>query len=462
VVAPTGDLDARDAWIVVVSGALGIVRRAIAPGRPIVLGRGDDVDLVVHDSSISRRHARIWAGDPARIEDLGSRNGTHVAGRRLALGEIATLPVGSVAEIGSAFFVLYRGAIAGDGAAPGASASPASEPLVIDEAMRQIYAQLDTVAPSSLSVLVLGETGTGKEIYARALHARSSRAAQVFVSLNCATLTEALLESELFGHDKGAFTGAVAAKPGLFELADGGTLLLDEIGDLPLAIQPKLLRVLETGEVMRVGGLRPRSVDVRVVAATNADLPAAIAAGRFRSDLYYRINGVVVTLPPLRARTAEILPLARQFAAAMARARGHATPVFTPAAERVLRDHAWRGNVRELKGCVQRAVLFTAERGVIDAADFQLEAVAPPGAIDAATTAAAVASANGEAPAGPPSPPHERERILEALQRAHGNQKEAAKLLGYSRQTLAKKLDAHAIGRPRKAVARAMSRRSPG
>jgi two-component system response regulator AtoC len=446
VVAPTGDRQVKDDWILVVSGALGIVRQAIAPGSEIVLGRGDDVDIDVQDSSISRRHARLRIGDPLRVEDLGSRNGTYVQGHRLAAGEVATLPIGSVAEIGSAFFVLYRGAIAvGGSGRPVTALQQPSDLLVVDEAMRRLYDLLDTVAPSALSVLVLGETGTGKELYARELHARSSRAGQPFLCLNCASLTESLLESELFGHERGAFTGATSAKPGLLELADGGTVLLDEIGDLPAATQPKLLRTLQSGEVMRVGGLRPKTVDVRIVAATNADLPAAVTAGRFRSDLYYRINGVVVTLPPLRDRRAEILPLARHFAAAMASIRGRAAPSFTAAAKRALGEHGWPGNVRELKACVERAVLFAADRDAIDVPDLLL------GPLDASASGRLARPSPAPPPdASPLVPPHERERILEALQRANGNQKEAAKLLGYSRQTLAKKLDAHAIGRPRK------------
>ena len=437
VVALTGELSSSDDWVLVVSGALGIVRRTIRPGSELVLGRGEGADVDIQDSSISRRHARLRVGDPISIEDLGSRNGTYVRGHRLGAGEIATLPVGAVAELGSAFFVLYRGAAGGaDRPALRLPMHERSELLVIDPAMRRLYGLLDTVAPSALSVLVLGETGTGKELYARELHARSLRAQRPFVSLNCAALAESLLESELFGHERGAFTGAAAAKPGLVELADGGTLLLDEIGDLPLAVQPKLLRVLQDGEVLRVGALKPRKVDVRIVAATNADLEAAIAAGRFRRDLYYRINGVVVTLPALRDRSSEIVPLARHFAAAMARVRGQAAPVFTAAAERALLEHDWPGNVRELRTAVQRAVLFAAERGTIDAADLLLR---PLGSLEIRP-----------APAARSAVPHERERILEALQRAHGNQKEAAKLLGYSRQTLSKKLDALGIGRPRK------------
>jgi two-component system response regulator AtoC len=422
VVVSTGDPRARDEWQLVISAAPGVLRRNVQPGVELVLGRGDQVDIDVHDDSVSRRHARLRIGDPLHIEDLGSRNGTFVHGRRLAAGEAATVPLGSVVELGSTFFVVYRGSLA-DGLAAN---PPSTAMLVVGETMQRLYALLDTVAPSKLSLLVLGETGTGKEVYARALHARSDRAARPFVALNCASLVESLLESELFGHEKGAFTGAAEAKPGLLEMADGGTVFLDEIGELPPTTQAKLLRVLENGELLRVGGLKPRRIDVRLVAATNADLDAAIAAGRFRRDLYYRINGCVVTLPPLRERPGEILPLARHFAAALGRTR------FTDAAERALRDHVWPGNVRELKTVIERAALLSARGGAIDAADLML----------------APRRASPTAPAG--VAPHEREQLLEALQRANGNQKEAAKLLGLSRQTLSKKLDAHGIGRPRK------------
>ncbi|HEY0990738.1 MAG TPA: sigma 54-interacting transcriptional regulator, partial [Kofleriaceae bacterium] len=359
---------------------------------------------------------------PLLIEDLGSRNGTFVAGRRLAAGEAVAVPLGAVVELGSTFLVVHRGSLVNGLAAN----PPSAEMLVVGETMQRLYGLLDTIAPSTLRVLILGETGTGKEVYARAVHARSDRAARPFIALNCASLVESLLESELFGHEKGAFTGATEAKPGLLEQADGGTVFLDEIGELPLAAQAKLLRVLENGELLRVGGLRPRRIDVRLVAATNADLDAAIAAGKFRRDLYYRINGCVVVLPPLRERTSEILPLARHFAAALGCAQ------FTGAAERALCAHPWPGNVRELKTVIERAVLLSARRGAIDAPDLMLSPRRIP-------------------PTVPPGvAPHEREQLLEALQRAHGNQKEAAKLLGLSRQTLSKKLDTHGIGRPRK------------
>ena len=385
----TGDLDARCDWVLVVCTATGVIRREVQPGAALVLGRGEHTDVDIDDDSVSRRHARLYVGDPVRIEDLGSRHGTVVLGRRLAAAEVATLPLGATAEIGAASVVVHRGRHA-----EARAALPAA--VVIDGAMQELYALLDTIAPSAMSVLILGETGTGKEVYARAVHAQSTRAARPFVALNCASLVESLLESELFGHEKGAYTGAGAAKPGLLEMADGGTVFLDEIGELPATTQAKLLRVLENGELLRVGSVKPRHIDVRLIAATNVDLDAAIQHGWFRRDLYYRLNGFVVHLPPLRERASDILPLAHRFAAALGRTR------FTEAAERALCAHAWPGNVRELKTVIERAVLLSARRGAIDVADLML---APRRAAPTAPPAMAVA-------------PEERERILEALQRA--------------------------------------------
>jgi transcriptional regulator with PAS, ATPase and Fis domain len=319
------------------------------------------------------------------------------------------------------------------------------DPIVVDPAMVRLYALVDVVAPSALSVLVLGETGTGKELYAHAIHDRSDRARRPFVAINCAAVPEALLEAELFGYERGAFTGAVATKQGLFESADGGTLFLDEIGEMPVATQSKLLRVLQTGEVTRVGGLRPKRVNVRVVSATNAHLDSEITAGRFRADLLFRINGFVVTLPPLRERTSEILPLAAQvISRACAKAARPPLPL-TEATAQTLLSYAWPGNVRELKNVLERAVVLSRSANSIDVDALMLPTApagkdirgAPPRARDPRATL-------------PPDGPGERERILDALQRSAGNQKEAATVLGISRQTLLRKLDAYGIARPRK------------
>src|SRR5262249_42613403 len=213
-------------------------------------------------------------------------------------------------------------------------------------------------AASAATVLIRGESGTGKGVLARAIHARSPRAAGPFVTVNCPSLSAELLESELFGHVRGAFTGAVRDTEGKVAAAEGGTLFLDEVGDLPLPLQPKLLRLLQERSYERVGEVRTRLSDARVLAATNRDLPALVAEGRFREDLYYRLNVIEVVLPPLRSRPADILPLARRLLAFFARQAGKPALRFTAAAEDAIQRHAWPGNVRELRNAVERAVIL--------------------------------------------------------------------------------------------------------
>ncbi len=310
-------------------------------------------------------------------------------------------------------------------------------PVLVDPQMQRLYRLVERVAPGDLTVLVQGETGSGKELVADALHQGSPRRGAPLVKLNCGALPEALLESELFGHERGAFTGAAAAKPGLLESAQGGTVFLDEIGDIPPAMQVKLLRVLEDRRVTRVGALKPRSIDVRFVAATHRDLEADAAAGRFRLDLYYRLSGITLTVPPLRERPSEIAPLARGFAG---------PAVLSPDALALLERYHWPGNVRELRNVMERAVLLcgglTIEREHLPA--------------EKLTTAVAVAPPAPAAPA--PAGERlrrdvaavERQHILDALARCAGNQTEAARLLGVSRRTLSTKLDVYGIARPRK------------
>jgi two-component system response regulator HydG len=226
-------------------------------------------------------------------------------------------------------------------------------------AMRPVYDLIERVAASDATVLISGDSGTGKELVARAIHSRSRRKSGPFVAINCAAMPESLLESELFGHAKGAFTDAKTAEPGLFSRANRGTIFLDEIGDMPLGLQPKLLRVLQERAVRPVGGRDEIAIDVRVLAATNRDLESAIEEGRFREDLYYRVNVVHVPLPPLRARVGDILPLAQHFLSHFAaRADKKVTGISPPAAEKLI-EYAWPGNVRELQNCMDRAVALT-------------------------------------------------------------------------------------------------------
>ncbi|MFM8436076.1 MAG: sigma-54 interaction domain-containing protein, partial [Planctomycetia bacterium] len=226
-------------------------------------------------------------------------------------------------------------------------------------AMRQVYSIIDRVAASSVDVLVTGETGTGKELVARALHQRSRRAAAPFVPVDCGAIPDALLESELFGHERGAFTGADSRRMGLVEFADGGTLFLDEVGELPLPLQAKLLRVLQERRIRRVGARQENAVDVRVVAATSRDIDKMVASGEFRRDLFYRINVVRIDMPPLRARGDDVGLLIESFANRATQEMGKAVGGFTPDAYQVLRSYDWPGNVRELHNVVRRAIAMT-------------------------------------------------------------------------------------------------------
>jgi two-component system response regulator AtoC len=286
------------------------------------------------------------------------------------------------------------------------------------------------VARHPSTVLVTGESGTGKELVARLIHDSSPRAGMAFVAVNCGAIPEALLESELFGHVKGAFTGATGDKRGLFEEADGGTLFLDEIGELPAPLQVKLLRALQEGEVRRVGANQSRTVDVRVVAATARDLQAEVAAGRFRSDLYYRINVVSIRLPPLRERAEDIPELARHFLERHNERLGLSVERISAGAMRRLMEHAWPGNVRELENVVERALVLTAGPSV--EADHLPETVGSNGA--------APAPADGDLSIKRRAEALERDLIRRALERTGGNRTRAAQLLELSHRALLYKI----------------------
>jgi transcriptional regulator with GAF, ATPase, and Fis domain len=240
-----------------------------------------------------------------------------------------------------------------------------------DPRSKALLPLIERTAPSDASILITGETGTGKELVARYVHRLSGRASQPFVALNCGAFSETLIESELFGHEKGAFTGAVGARPGWFEAANGGTLFLDEIGDLPLALQVKLLRVLQEHEIVRLGARTPIPLNVRVIAATNVDLRKAVAAGRFREDLFYRLHVVTLPLLPLRERRADILPLARHFLSHYSDRLAIDLPRLSAEAEDVLFGYAWPGNIRELENTIHRAALVCCN-GVISSEDLAL------------------------------------------------------------------------------------------
>jgi len=291
--------------------------------------------------------------------------------------------------------------------------------------LREILALIRKVAPTDSPVLIQGESGTGKELVANTLWRNSRRSASPFIPLNCATFSESLIESELFGHEKGAFTDATATKHGLVEVADKGTLFLDEIGELPLALQPKLLRFLDAGEYRRVGGTRPLSVDVRVIAATNRDLRGMIAAGLFREDLSYRLNVITITIPPLRERREDIPDLARHFLGKYNRKMSKSVSHFAAAALEALAAYDWPGNVRELENVVERAVILCDDAII--------------GRGDLAVPAANAVAVGGKAPNGSLEE-IERDHILRVLKTTAGNQSRASQLLGIDRKTLYLKL----------------------
>ncbi len=298
--------------------------------------------------------------------------------------------------------------------------------------MLEVFKTVARVAPTRSTVLIQGESGTGKELIARTIHFNSDRGQGPFVTVDCGALPETLLESELFGHERGAFTGATALKRGLFEVGRGGTCLLDEIGDISPAVQSRLLRVLQEHEIKRVGGTEPIKVDVRVIAATNKNLEALVKARRFREDLFYRLSVVALTLPPLRERADDIPLLAEYFLRKFAKEAGKPVERIAPEAMAVICAHPWPGNVRELEHAIERAVILTQNPALLPQ-DLPPEIRAPEG--------------GRPAPEAPVLPLREMERrhLLLALERAGGNRKRAAEWLGITRRTLYRMAARHGI-----------------
>ncbi len=328
------------------SGAGG-ERSMPCPDR-LVIGSDARCDLVLDDPFASACHALLERrGDTCWLRDLNSSNGTFIGPARILEAE---LPRGVPARIGESELMLI--------CADQGGAEQGFEGLIgSSAAMRELFSVIERVAPSGATALICGESGTGKELVARALHARSGRAAGPFVPVNCGALSASLIESELFGHEKGAFTGADRARRGAFEEAGGGTLFLDEIGELPTGLQAKLLRALELREIKRLGASLPQRVDLRVIGATNRDLRAEVSAGRFREDLYWRLAAIPICLPPLRARgEGDLRALVRHFLRSFA-AAGRPVQLSAGAEARLL-AHPWPGNVRELKNCLSRTLLL--------------------------------------------------------------------------------------------------------
>jgi transcriptional regulator with PAS, ATPase and Fis domain len=313
----------------------------------VTIGSDASADIVLDDETVSGLHVEIEPTDAGLvIRDLSSRNGTFVDGTRIVeavLGSGATIGVGQTRiRFDGVDTNEVRREVMRFGSAVGASPS-----------MQDVYGMLDRLAPAEVSIMLIGETGTGKDVFARAIHRRGPRAEGPLVVFDCGAVASNLIESELFGHERGAFTGAVADRPGAFERADGGTLFLDEIGELPLDLQPRLLRALEQREVRRVGGNEFIGVNVRVVAATNRELEDEVEAGRFRRDLFFRLNAAVIRIPPLRDRLDDLPSLAGTILADMGM---HVQ--IEPATLGVLQSYEWPGNVRELKNVLASAAAF--------------------------------------------------------------------------------------------------------
>ena len=409
-----GPDDGLSLWIVSEDGTAEVPLR----GERVVIGRGRDCDVRIEDGSVSRHHAELdLSGGPnaMRIRDLGSANGVSVGAR--TVGEAwSGLEVGHLVELGTVR-VSVRGAA---GARPRSWKVPGGLPsdiIAIDPASEHVFELAHRVAPSPLSVLVIGETGVGKEVVATEIHRASGREGKL-VAINCAAIAPQLLESELFGHMRGAFSGADRDRVGLLEHADRGSVFLDEIGELELGLQAKLLRAIETRCVLPVGGREPRAVDVRFISATHRDL---CASRTFRRDLYYRLAAFTIAIPPLRERPRDRLALASKFAAV------HGT-TLSPRARAALDSRTWPGNVRELKHAIDRAALLA------HGSELDLEMTGHP------PSSALVH----------PSSTDEKTRIEQALAQTAGNQTRAAELLGISRRTLVNRLDRYGIVRPRK------------
>jgi two-component system, NtrC family, response regulator AtoC len=415
----------------------GSLSRVLPASGSLTIGRSSSCDVRLDHTSVSRKHAVLHLGTVNKVEDAGSANGTRIAGR-----SVGAIPVpvaaGEVIEVGNVVVVIQGGdATAAErvppvrpppriGKLPPAASSTVAPPgaRANETPMQRLERLVKLVAAGNIHVLITGETGTGKEVTAERIHRASRRAAAGFLRVEAAALAENLLDRELFGEGE---------KAGLFEGASGGTVLVDEVSELPLGTQAKLLRVLERNEVIRVGTVEPRKVDVRFIAATNRDLRAMVSEGTFREDLYFRLNGITIEVPPLRDRREQISTIASELLVkACADAQRPLLPLTKESLAR-LESYDWPGNVRELKNAIERAVLLSQGD--------EIDPMALP-AGDAKDDASNARLRNDLAA-------FERQRIVEALERCAGNQTKAAQLLGISRRTLVSRLGEYNLPRPR-------------
>jgi len=430
----------------------GVEVRELVAGEPIVVGREAPADLYIDDATLSRRHASFTLRpdrEHVDVEDFASTNGTWRGDRRV---ERAVLTVGEDVMLGGVLARLRRLAAPrddgpsheGDARGTGGAGKGASTAIVAGPAFSSVLRAAERAANSRITILLQGETGTGKEVVARHIHASSPRAAGPMTCINCGAIPRELIESTFFGHERGAFTGAAKTQRGVFESASGGTVFLDEIGELPPAAQVALLRVLETGRITRVGGSEEVAVDVRVVAATHRDLAAMSQGQGFRSDLYFRLSALTLELPPLRERREDIEALARGLLREANRTHGRHIEGITADALRVLMAHDWPGNVRELRNVIERAAVL-AGGDVIDIAELpeRLRAAARAPVAAPPTESSPPDAAEPEAASGKLREriqAYEAEMIRAALAAADGSRSEAARALNMPLRTLARRI----------------------
>ena len=428
--------------------------------KEVKIGRGHEADLQLPDPSVSRLHAKVFrVGRQYFLADLRSRNGTHADGKRitqLALEDgrmfqvgpfrihfhrpASGFPAGEEPTVSPGTATVIAGSVA---AAPVRVTKRTGAPTVTVDApfgliggsahVRKLVATIRRVAASDVPVLIEGETGSGKELVARGIHDASARRERPFIVVNCGAISPELIESELFGHEKGAFTGATAQRKGAFELASGGTIFLDEIGELPVKLQPKLLRALEQKEVKRVGGNDLLPADVRILAATNRNLREEIIRKTFREDLYFRIGAITVPIPPLRDRREDVAPIARHFLSGMGNSTPSPVPDLSPAALDALISHDWPGNVRELRNAIQRAVVM-CEGSSLGPRDFSFLVPADP-----------VPAENVSEQSLSRWEQSERNNLLSELTRQKWNKTRTARELGIAKSTLFEKLKKYGI-----------------